>query len=1269
MKPLAVKDIASTMAALLLFSAITPVTPVAGQDDDPLSYENTVTGYEAEQTRARLGEHFAGRWRVTLEDEGETTSGTALITKTGEANLILKGPEGEERYSAIQTDPVIYEEGSGPFTASVGLRFQRDNPEPTAPDGDTEDVELLTVPPAQKDLVISYQDETLALNLQWDDASRNRLRMQLATRDRLDRLSGLWAEESGSSIFSRGNASWLRGDIGIDSIVVLDELDDDATAYPFDREGNRIETRRNTRTLVVIGEGLPEFADGVQIESLSERINYLPDFAAGAEREQMISEAFAKAGLPEDVEKDGFLLTAHLSDGVTAGTKSLGIDGSPASWPLQFSSQVAMVQWVRDDDRVSDSFFPGEIVRIRVSLPEHVPMPNDVVGVTISRGSHQETVDGIVLARQLDPDSTDRQKYDAEYLSDPIHLVHETNASLRPPDDEQALSVPVDEGTVINAQVSDRAQLSAIPKVTSATVYGNPGQLGTLWKEALERVAACTAESVAATVDAPAGTDSESLYEMFQRQEPAEEFSNLILTELSSRSIDLDNGDHAAALLIRDEFVRQTRAMIPTMQRNAASPKRALALRREAMNSPKVAASPVWDAMEASFEQEGLLWDSTVTMPLRDTLDIPALATQLDLSENRAEALAVEETVKALKQLVARMQETLRWASDLGDCNLAELLVIAGHDVPGVVERILPRLLRLESDPDNQRQYWVADTAARAFVINLKTVGAAVRAQQAYSAADSNVAMAVATIATMGGAAALDGLGYGALATYVALAGDAVGLADGMRGLHSYHEGESTFERATGAAPVMGTGILDAASAARQNAYTTALGALLPALGAPGNLQRAGVPSLSELRHFRNVEQGRQVFNRLASLDEMASLSQTDQVAVVGYYTDLLENSRRVGIDNLSRVDQASMTAFEDFFRSADITPPASTRRGPAVGGDTFRSAVTERIPAEATPAVAPDTAGSATGNSTLMDATIAEPPPLDPRLDPTGRDLWDVVRSAPMDDSPPLPAVKNPVPDYSVTEPGSLSRHLTPAEVQKLFIPGRNLSSDEILQKADLIRSGRVPPDYGAGDPALAKTLRQHFEVEPLSPGVAEDGVSTRNLSNTDADANATLPMSARAVRDLMEVNAEPRYTEALDADVQRHKAAALRDLGDYVPGAADRLDKIRKIEGFLDAASPEELARIEVIQQRLQALGVDDMSALDHAAFFRARPKSFDGFSPAMVDAMTVIHGASLWGSRGISSLELAQTCNISPSAARAAIERARELRMVPTERFTIE
>lgn len=1329
-----IRSLAALIALLTVFSI--SAAKAQGESGHPLSFARTITGYDAQAAQRATAEHFAGEWRVAIEEGGEIVSGVATVASDGsDITLILNEADGEARYRSVEIDAMKFPPDTGPFAASLGVRFKKQNPADDAGDEERASAAPLFAEARNSSIVFELSDQSLNLGVQWLDEKKSRLQMRVMSRGDMDKLDGRWAEEKEGDLTGGGIATWLRGEPVIAGILVADDQLDASAGYnyPFQRDGARKEHVKDTRTLVVYGENLPKFADGAEIVSGADAIEYVPDFRDGADRERAIQAAYDKAGVKNAGHLDAFLMTAVLEPGVTPGTKPVSINGANGEWPLVFANGIAVMRFVRGEDMATSAFFPGDIGYVSLAFEAYIPL--EEITISISRGERNKVEDGVLLARPYEGGESAVLTY---YRTEPIHFYHRLDETKSPPEDDNALRVPVLEGAKVSAALVDPAEALAIPPVAEATIFDSPDQLGSLWNETLDRVAACH------------GDDIED-YEAYQH-EPSENVSRLILAELGRRSIELSNGDHAAALLIRDEFVKMTSSILPDFDARARNAANAVAYRERAKISSAVRNEPFWELLDATYVKDGWFRDTEITMPLRDTLDEEAVAERLGVSMAEAKAWAEEQTADAAQRQVTLMQAAISTAQDAGDCDIGALLLVASHRSPPTIGRILPRLVKQEvSEGPPRRQYWVPDGPARGFVKALYITGDAVRAIDAYAEADTNVALAVAALATFGGAAVLEGLGYAGAALWTSLAATAIDVGFGAIGVEKYLSGEEFYDFARGASQTMGDGVLDYALSQRQSAAMTAIGALLPVAGVRGTASR--------LRSFKNVRRGREVFRSGEDvLDRLSDLSDSDRIGLAGYYSDLLAKAQRSGIATLDDADRAAFDAFQEYFAGAGIAPPSAT----AIGDDIARAAargadevdpyaVTRREPAPSDPRI---------------EETIAEPPPVnDPRLDPTGRSLLDVIENAPVDDSLPLPPPRMPAPDLAATPPGSLSDHLSVGQIQELFVPGAHLTPEQIIQKADLIRSGRVPPAMAQGDPRVLAALDEAFgitrerplatpggtiiepgpnasalddtaEVPPPSvldetvyypppndPRLAEtvleppaSGTADPNASALDetayvpppsvldetvdfpppndprlaetvldppalstADSSTTLPPSSTADPDatvrlssVADPNATPpplsdtvppnavvegpftpesRFGETIDGALARSRDAALRDLANYQPGAADRLTMLDWAQQAYEQASPGDLAGAAQLQRAMTELGVPEEKALAFGALHYRRPPG--DFSPQMNQAHIVAEAIVLNGQRKITAAELAAATGVSRTAARAVIE----------------
>ena len=1042
---------AKLLTGIVLISLLSLANAMA-QDDDPLALENYLPGYDEEKSRQVLAQHFAGVWRVVHnEKDGQSWTGRAEVAADGsDISLVLTGPDGTEHYDFVGAQADQFAEGTGPFTGSLIARFQKGAAPVLNKDGEHIATATPFVIPEEQTLLSFKKDEfDLDLHVVWSSSEFRQIQVSLSARDNDDKYEGMWNEEKGDALVTRGLATWERGEPRVDGVLVVsNQLDPSAGAnYPFTPDGAKIDHVSDKRTLVVYGQNLPDMADRADIKSLSEFVTYKPDYREGADRAGIIAAALKKAKGPDPDDVDAFILNAQLHAGVTPSIKDLSINGDNGRWPLLFANQMATFHFSRSGGEPTLVFYPGDVGYVELSF--ETEMPFEEIPIRILRGAVNPIEEAVLAARRLPDDDP----LVIVYRTDPFHLYHRSNSTLSPPEDENILRIPAAGEMMLQAVLLDRAEALTIPPVAQAKVYDNPSQLGGLWKDALQRVARCDGD----TIDD---------FETYQHEESAR-ISKVIITERGSRNISLFNGDLAAAILIRDEFVAMSSPIMGSFVDQSLNVQKARAAMAAAQNNSAIAETRFWRDSKAEHVTERWLWNSTTEVPLIDALDVSAMAQRFEMTPEQATNWAEEQTMAASKLQAEKMQVAMSWAMDAGDCDIEELLLVAGHRSPPVIARIMPRLVKLQTNEGPpKRQHWVTDTTAQGFVKSLYVAGAAVRALENYSEIDSDVGVAIAAIATAGLSIGLEAAGYASAAMWANLAASAADLAYGLVGVQEYFESEDLYEYAQGAAPALGDEFLADAMADRKSPLMTAIGVLLPAAG--------GAANIKHIRNFKNVQKGRALMDtNPGALDDITALSDPERTALAGYFTDLAAKVKRSGLDKLDDADRAAFERFRDYFDNPGGSTPA-----PASPADAADPNITQPI-AETGPGLDPN-ATDIIENPTMIN---------DPRLGHSELSIDDVLTAQPIDDSPPLPMSEGALQDFAATEPGSLSNHLTAEEVEVLFEPGRNLTREEILQKVDLIRDGRVPVQYAQGDPEVLRALDRVFELDRNRPEVTGGG------------------------------------------------------------------------------------------------------------------------------------------------------------------------------------
>ena len=872
------------------------------QEDNPLSLPK---GIDQNKTRQVLAEHFSGTWAAVLgpkimDDRASALflRGTAEVDFDGTSiSMSLETPDGHAYYESQETDAVIYpKEERAPFSGSLSVRFKRiaaPGAIESLKGGLVKDAIVLVIPRDNKSVVFELEKTGLRLPVIWDEHDLDRLTVKLYSRGNKDRLKGPWSQEIGKELKGGGNASWIRGDPWIKNVIIVNnQLDaSEGTACPYRPDGTVIPSLLRKRTLVVYGKNLPYMADEADIRSLSAAIDYDPDYKTGIDRQSVIDRAFKKAGVENPEQYDALIVHARLNNGIMSGVKLLSVNGASGVWPLLFASQHAMFRFVRERE-VTMTFYQGDAGAVEMVIEpqlQYKPFAIEILTQDKFKRSEPITI-GTLLARQTE----EEHSYFTYYRTDPIHFLNEDNDIQRPPDDDSALPVPVKDGDIIIARLLDPAQMITIPYEARARAVAEPNELGRLWKNALDRVAKCSNTTV-------------EDYEEFQH-ETAKTVSKVILTSLKNNDITLKNGDHAAAILIYDQYKRASKAALEHFEALYQNRPGLRRFRDQAKKIPAMAAQPFWHSMKATHVKKRRFWfDKETEIPLVDTLDDEAIARKFKMTPAEAEIWGYNQTVKAVGEQIKKTRKAIETAELTPDKSLDKLLVVAGHKSESLIALILPHLVKKEvKRGPPRREYWVNDQVAQGYVKGLHIAGGAVRALEEYSSIDSDVAAAVAAIATFGLSAGLEAGGYAGAAMYTALTADVVDLAIGAFGVAEYLEGEELYELAQGAAPVVGNDFLEYAESKRTSGTMAAVGVLMPGI--------SGATGLNSLRHFKNVQRGKGLFREGEDLlSDFKNLPDQEQKAVAGYFKDLMDRARKSDLESFDEVDLKAYGQFENY--------------------------------------------------------------------------------------------------------------------------------------------------------------------------------------------------------------------------------------------------------------------------------------------------------------------------------------------------------------------
>lgn len=1188
-------------AFLAALAMVTFPTSALAQASDPPELD-AAAATEVDDPAAAFGSAFAGSWGVSLASRGlddSFRSGGAEVTEAGGVILTLSGPEGEERFHALEIEMQMIEYANDGVQSQLAMDAGRKKQftihlkrERLGSDGEdaslTGPVEFINLPARPPEIEFKLLgdaaadgDVELRLPINWLEFRPEAMRMRVGTDGPFYRREGLWDYNDTDNFDAGGTAMWRRDSPTIDDVIVVgNQL---MLPYPFRIDGTDIKRAVKTRRLIIHGINLQQFANATPPASLIDNIGYKfdPGGVASNDPALMVTRAVTQGTLASaqsadepnralvsalerrlaslaDVENLYFVDATLLPD-VTPGPHQLLLENTGGKWPLAFANQGGVLQFGRHGDQVrteaTADFYSGDIAA--VDLIFEIDMPFKAIGILLMQRKANGVDDGaaergkkghVLIAKRLD----DMQAPDQiVYRSDPIHLLDASAPKYAPPDDPDALKLEINDGDVLGAKLLEPGQAFVTPNIAVANVAGVTDDLGELWKSALRRVAQCDGDTF----------DGDSLYALKRSAQFSETTVGelvkyvspiaFIAAELSDAeksslnfnpTVDVYKGDHAAAILIRDELVdlmadSKIVGPIAALADNANQEIQALrarAVQNGAASEPLIqhggaiwSRKPFWreptigKALKSLFGQGGSATSkengALVPLPLSETLDIEYLAERFDIPYAEAEAWAIKATQRAAKRQLTNLEKAIGRAQDAGDCNLEELLVVAGQESDAAVANIVPQLVKKISVPGPPpRDYWEADKLARGYVERLHMAGAAVRALDQYGAIDDAYKAITLAVLTAGAAAAATAVlsGGAAVGAGILIAGDVADLAYfGAKGLDRAIASQEFYDYAHGASLILGDDILLEAEAQQQSVEMALLGLIAPGVG-------AGI-GVKELRHFKNIDKGKALLKAKGAgvLNELDSLTPAERTQVAAYYADLLDRTRHSGFAKLAKEDRAAFDALSDFEKKHATVPPPSSSSS-AVDGD---GGATSPPPPSSTDEFG--TVPPPSGSSSTFDPN--SPNPGFPEL--LGEDFQNEFSSA--------TASWNPG-----DSPYDKVRNMLPAEDGKYVIAPTNKYD---VPGAKTVEFGETPLGRGGFntvfpiDDALVARVPGGLHGKPSANALAADKGGRTVFQNSDVDQNV--------VR-LVELKDTVKVDDALRMRVRGGRSDIRLDPGDEI-------------------------------------------------------------------------------------------------------------------------
>lgn len=829
------------------------------------------------------------------------------------------------------------------------------------------------------------------------------------------------------------------------------------------------------------------------------------------------ADSASDADVQSEDDPDGLFLIAEFDATVPTGKQRFRLNGTELTWPLTFADSTGWAYFVDTpppDGTPTGQVYANSTTHLDVRLDAPIPVKTLTFHLTLGgeggkllkavtptpptippeEGS-AESGEVVTLTPLTNPPEKGGIAPGLEgrvFRSPALHFFRSDQGAPAHRDEPDDLSYNLQElavspkdlkgGLPLTADLVKPDDVGLLLAGGSAILHESPADLpGKTWQQALDRAAECYS-NVEAVPRADIGEVSRHiLTELVPNKlmRAVNKAVNSIRTTISkvffdgdfqktrvdrgeTQSVPLDLGHHAAALLIRDEFVRQSKPRVLAYNKIRTDPEKL----REFIHQG-----------EQSGGSSDPFWRSAGIVGNPQSKAARALALPFGTPPEEAEEKRALVIARLLDEFARKAAAAMRTAADIKVCKLDELLVVAGFRSELVVGAIIPRLMRQKFVDGHAN--WEPDPLARAYVRNLHILGEAIRSLDAYSEIDTALSAGVALVLVSGGTSALAGIeaigGVAAASVSAGVAAVDVGLA--AQGLWRYKTNEDYYEFAQGASLTAGQGILDTATELRGD---PTLSKYMAYGGAALSVAGAG-KALGGLRTARMAAQGEKIAARLGALDNasVAGLSKAERKMVDAYVDSLkvrqaLEQARGPALDSLGGAARAAGEG-----KSLEALKLAGKGAGQAAW-NWKRLAVSPGLtPAER------ELLQSATRSEGALGKALSAADEAERVL---GRTL--------------TPAEREAVEKAHTVGLGEAGKDGTPARVY-------NYTQPQLRQKTEILKGG----DFDSAD--IRKLMESHVVGEKLPPGVEPPPLTKAgDVGPEEAPRTAATEPSAQATK-----------------------------------------------------------------------------------------------------------------------------------------------------------
>ncbi len=396
---------------------------------------------------------------------------------------------------------------------------------------------------------------------------------------------------------------------------------------------------------------------------------------------------------------DAFVVMAKLKLGSPAGVHRFEINGVPCEWTQANATTFGDVGLVRE---MSD----GEYLNLasaylydRFQVQITVPFVVDADELPFFFQAKSASGTNRILIGEQGEWSARRSAEDSRVYRSEAFFINPSGRPHRNPSDI-ANVIELHDGNLLLAQIPQNGiVLARTPGLVWIT--SSPGRIGDSWREAVYRAA------VVAKCAPTGGLNA------LTRETAAELAQSGFFPFTSEFEVEIQVGDLAAMILMRDSFIRDMRPLrtrLDSIRTSCASdPAAGEALRSFLYQAARGPESPIGGIKISSYAGTEL---AIPGVPFAFVYDRDYLNSRFRGVRHLEEEWKRVSVQRALDRYIEAVDSALKRAVEAEDKDVEDLVEITGTCFDTVRARLMPTLLRLREDRSRQTLWWEPDPVA-----------------------------------------------------------------------------------------------------------------------------------------------------------------------------------------------------------------------------------------------------------------------------------------------------------------------------------------------------------------------------------------------------------------------------------------------------------------------------------------------------------------------------------------------------------------------------